>query len=95
MCSRVRRPSGGFSIHATLDADDHLIGVFGVLLEVPLEEHQTVVVGRPVELAAIPKVPWRNEGQPTRGERERERERSFAPVLPFLRAARIASKACC
>lgn len=52
----------GFRTQAALDADDNLIGVFGVLLEVPLQEHQTVVIRRPVELAAIPTVAWRNNG---------------------------------
>ena len=50
-----------FGIQAAFDADDDLIRVFGILGEVPLQEHETVVVRWPVELAAIPTVAWRDE----------------------------------
>jgi hypothetical protein len=45
-----------FKISATLYVDDNLVDVFGVLLEVTLQEYQAVVLDRPVELAAIPNV---------------------------------------
>jgi hypothetical protein len=41
---------------SALDAEDHLVGVLGVLGEVGLQEGQGVALGRAVELAAVSEV---------------------------------------
>ncbi len=39
---------------STLDTKDDLIGILGVLLKVLLEDHKGIVLGRPIEFAAVP-----------------------------------------
>lgn len=46
----------GFRVHTPLDAEDNLVGVFGILFQIALQEYQAIVVGRAVELAAVPEV---------------------------------------
>ena len=53
-----------FGIHAAFDVDADFVRVFGVLGKVPLQKHETVVLGWSVELAAIPTVAWRDKFQP-------------------------------
>jgi hypothetical protein len=48
--------SVGGQVDAALDAEDHLVGVFRVLLEVAAEQRHAVVLGRAVDLAAVPEV---------------------------------------
>ena len=67
-------------VQATLDAEDHLIRVGGILFEIPFQEHQAVVLGWPVELAAVPAVAWRRRNKilanPAKRKTERFRSRT-------------------
>lgn len=43
-------------VDAALDVDEHLLRILGIFLEVFLQQHQGVVVGRAIELSAVPAV---------------------------------------
>lgn len=55
-------------VRRTLDAQDDLLGILRVLGEVLVEEGKGVVLGRSVELSAIPQVGAVGEGSPHGGE---------------------------
>ena len=77
----LRRPVGceRGELDAALDVENELVGILRVLLEVLVEEGQGVVVGRPVELAAVEVVAAGGEGGFDGGEGLFVGERIGAP----------------
>jgi hypothetical protein len=50
----------GLWIYTTLNTDNDVVGVFGILFKVSLQKDQTVVIWWSVEITTVPKVGcWR------------------------------------
>lgn len=48
---------------STLDVENDLVRVFGILLQVSLNQDKTIVVGCSVEFTSVPRIVWQDESQ--------------------------------